>query len=105
MRIWNDIVIEGIAKIEKLVGEFNIVETITPYGKFKVKIYEDKSGKYTGITNLQIKDEDGCPFAGVGYGETIEEALKDTIMYFLEMIKEKEGINKEDFQYSDPFDF
>lgn len=37
-------------------------------------------------TNLQIKDEDGCAFAGVGHGETIEEALKDTIEYFLNMI-------------------
>lgn len=30
-------------------------------------------------TDIKIKDEDGCVFSRVGYGETIEEVLKDTI--------------------------
>lgn len=56
-------------------------------------------------TNLQIKDEDGCAFAGVGHGETIEEALKDTIEYFLNMINENQNISEEIFECSDHFDF
>ena len=38
---WKDIRINGIASIEKCVAEFCVRELrITPYGKFKVKIYE-----------------------------------------------------------------
>ncbi len=103
---WKSIKIEGIACIEKCVGEFNIFELLkTPHTKFKVKIYERQDGRYDGYTNLQLKDEDGCPYPGVGSGETVEEALKDTIEYFLSMINEKQNINEEDFECSDPFDF
>ena len=38
---WKNIKIEGIANIEKCVGEFNVGELLkTPYSKFKVKIFE-----------------------------------------------------------------
>mgnify|MGYP001076704952 CR=1 FL=1 len=103
---WKSIKIQGIGSIQKCVGEFNIAETIkTPYGKFKIKIYEKQNGKYVGYTNLQLKDEDGCAFPGVGYGETVEEALKDTIEYFLNMINQKKNICDEDYECSDSFDF
>ncbi|OOM72227.1 hypothetical protein [Clostridium sp. BL-8] len=103
---WRNIKIKGIGNIEKCVGEFNVTETLkTPYGKFKVKVYERQNGKYVGYTNLQLKDEEGCAFAGVGHGETIEQALQDTIEYFLSMINEKQSLNEEDFECSDPFDF
>ena len=50
----------GIASIEKCVSEFDIMELIkTPYGKFKVKIYEKQNGEFCGYTNLKIRDEDG----------------------------------------------
>lgn len=103
---WKNIKVEGIGNIEKCVGEFNIVETLkTPYGKFKIKIYERKNGRYVGYTNLQVKDKDGCAFAGVGHGETVEEALKDTIEYFLDMINENQENSENIFECVDPFDF
>jgi hypothetical protein len=103
---WKDVKIEGIGIIEKCVGEFNVFETLkTPYGKFKVKVYERQNGRYVGYTNLLLKDEDGCPFAGVGHGETIEQALYDTIRYFLDMLNERECLNEEDFECADAFDF
>ena len=103
---WKDINIQGIGRIQKCVGEINIAETIkTPYGKFKIKIYEEQYGKYVGYTNLLLKDEDGCALPGVGFGETVEEALKDTIEYFLDMINQKKDISDEDYECSDSFDF
>lgn len=103
---WKNIKIKGIPNIEKCVGEFNVTELVnTPYGNFKVKIFERANGKYIGYTNLQIKDEDGCPFSGVGHGNTISDALEDTICYFLKMIEEKEDIVEEDFVCSNSYDF
>ena len=41
----NDLKIDGIDAIEKCVGEFQIrAQGILPYGKMKVKIYENKDG-------------------------------------------------------------
>ncbi|GKX66997.1 hypothetical protein [Inconstantimicrobium mannanitabidum] len=88
---WKKLKIDGIASIEKCVAEFDIMEFIkTPYGKFKVKIYEKQNGKFCGYTNLKIRDEDGCHFGAVGYGNTIEDALKDTIKDFKSMLEEKD---------------
>lgn len=103
---WKKIKVEGVAFIEKCVAEFNIGELLrTPHSKFKVKIFERQNGTYVGFTNLQIKDDDGCPFAAVGYGETIDKALEDTIKYFFEMLNQKKTLSVEDFECVDPYDF
>lgn len=103
---WKKIDVKGIAFIEKCVAEFNIGELIkTPYSKFKVKVFEKKDGTYMGFTNLQLKDDDGVSYAGVGHGKTIEEALEDTIKYFLSMINKKKNLSEKDFECADPYDF
>lgn len=89
-----------------MVAEFDVMELIkTPWAKFKVKIYEGQDGKFTGYTNLRIKDETGVAYGGVGFGNTIDEALEDTINYFLKMLEEKDGWTEADFECADPFDF
>lgn len=106
MRRWQDIKIQGIARIEKLVAEFDVIELEkTPYAKFKVKIYESPDGTFTGYTNLRVKDGTGDVSGGVGHGVTIEEALKDTVEYFLKILGERESWAEDDFEYSDSFDF
>lgn len=104
---WKDIKIEGISKIEKCVAEFEIWEIgRTPYGKFKVKIFERANGKYTGFTNIQVKNQiDNSPEGGVGYGATISLALEDTLRYFMGMLNERKTITVDDFEWVDPDDF
>ncbi|MDS0525914.1 hypothetical protein NNC19_09515 [Clostridium sp. SHJSY1] len=103
---WKNIKFEGISNIEKCVGEFNITETLkTPYGKFKIKVYERQSGRYVGYTNLLFKNEDGSVAPGIGYGKTVGQAANATIEYFLRMIEEKEVLSEEDFKRSDYFEF
>ncbi len=54
MRKWNDINIEGISGIDKLVAEFQIWEIASvPSGKFKVKIFENKKGVLKVIQMLE----------------------------------------------------
>lgn len=104
---WKEIRIKGIAKIDKCVAEFAVWEfDKTPWAKFKVKVFESDDGKFTGYTNLQLKSLlDGSPEAGVGHGNTIEEALEDTIHYFMSMLNEREDLSDKDFEACNPYDF
>lgn len=99
---WNEINHYGVGFIEKCVAEFNIWDKdITPYIRYKIKIYEQENGTYKGITNLMVKDEEGCPFPGIGHGETIDEALKDTIEYFYSIIREEQRDKDDEFEMMD----
>lgn len=105
---WKDIRVDGIAKIEKCVAEFNVWElNISPYAKFKIKVFEDTDSKFAGYSNLQVIDEAGNYNSAVGYGSTLEEALNDTIRCFVSMTvwKAPEKWMESDFLCSDSFDF
>ena len=104
--MWKKLKIEGIAGIEKLVGEYNIWEiNKSPYGKFKIKIYENSDNIYSGYTNIHIADELGDFYCAVGHGKSEEEALEDTINEFFKMTDRKEKWDETDFRCADPYDF
>ncbi|EMT49946.1 hypothetical protein I532_24935 [Brevibacillus borstelensis AK1] len=107
MKDWKDIEITGINKIDKVVAEFQVwaIEKV-PYGKFKIKILETAKGGYIGLPNLAVKNiRDGTPDGTSGFGGTIEEALEDTIKYFLQTLEGRENLTENDFVWSDPHDF
>lgn len=106
MEKWRNIKINGIVKIEKLVEEFEVWElNKIPHGKFKIKIFEAADGKFTGRTNLMVIDKTNSFCAGVGYGNTVSEALSDTIRYFYALIEEIDNLTEECFEYVDFMDF
>jgi len=107
MTDWKNIRIDSISKIEKVVAEFNVwsIEKI-PYGKFRVKIIENTKGGYIGIPNIAVKNEvDGSPEWISGLGISIEEALADTIKYFMETISTRTNLEEDDFEWASPEDF
>lgn len=107
--MWHHLKLEKVSKIEKTVAEFAVwMVGVVPYAKMKVKIYESQDGTYTGRTDLMIKRKlDGHPQYATGAGETIDEALEDTIHYFNSMLKE-DGLNElteDDIEYAEYPDF
>ena len=52
-----------------------------------------------------MADELGSFYCAVGYGETEELALEDTITEFFKMVSRKAEWEEQDFQYADPYDF
>ncbi|MBG9790326.1 hypothetical protein P4V47_25895 [Brevibacillus laterosporus] len=107
MRNWKDITITGVNTIDRVVAEFHVWATgKIPYGKFKVKILENKRGGFVGVPNLAVKNEtDGTPDYISGLGSSIEEALEDTIKYFFQTLEGRENLSEDDFEWSDPHDF
>ena len=104
--MWKNIKCKGIAAIEKLVGEYDIWEIEkSPYGKFKIKIFQSQGGRYTGYTNIHVIDEFGSFEGAVGFGKTEEAALEDTIKEYLEKVSWKENWEETDFQWAESSDF
>lgn len=106
MEDWKKINIKGIAKIDRFVDEFEVWElNKIPYGKFKIKIYEETAGRFVGRTNLMVIDRTNSFCAGIGFGSSVSEALEDTIRYFYSLIEEVENLTEECFAYVDAMEF
>ncbi|WP_140921495.1 hypothetical protein [Limnobaculum xujianqingii] len=107
--MWRKLQLENVGSIDKVVAEFIIwMIPLLPYAKMKIKVYESQSGLYTGRTDLQIKRKfDGCPEGAIGNGETVEEALENTINYFNKMLKDDgfDELTEDDIEYSEYSDF
>ena len=112
--MWHELKINKVEKIEKCVAEYQIwMHTILPYGKMKIKIYENQDKTFIGLTDIRIKRKfDGSYEGGVGYGYSIEEALKDTIEWFINVVNSEypmteypNGITEECIKYADQIDF
>ena len=104
--MWKNIKTDGIAKIEKRVAVFDVWELrLTPYARFQVKIMESADGVYTGYTNIQVKDKTGDYCGAVGDGDTIEDALKETIARLMNRLSTKEVWEESEFTYTDPADW
>ena len=104
--MWEKIEFLEIAGVEKAVAEYNIWElNKSQYGKFKIKIFQDTKGLYTGYSNIQVIDETGSFYCAVGYGDTEESALNDTIKHYLKLVSWKEDWQETDFEWSEGTDF
>lgn len=107
--MWKSIKMQNLSGIDKCVGEFNawLIGTL-PCAKMKIKVFENASGKFTGYTGIKLRRIFDNQFeSAVGYGDTIEAALEDTIRYFLEMVSDDypNGISEEHIEYCDFSDF
>lgn len=104
---WKDIKIDGIAKIERVIEEFVVWQIgIIPGAKFTVKITEQVNGRYEGHTNIMVKDVLGTAYCAVGFGDTIERALEETIHRHMQQISDIKGEpTDDDFDWLDPRDF
>lgn len=108
--MWKDLKIDKIGAIEKCVAEFQVwANDILPYGKMKVKIYEQQDGLFLGYTDIRvIRKFDNSAEAAVGHGKSVEDALVDTINYFNQMVDSdypESGLTEADIEYVEHSDF
>ena len=110
--MWKDIKLKYDGKISRLADEFEItMPVVLPYNKMKVRIYEEANGRFTGRTDVMIIRKNGSPESSFGYGVTVEEALEDTIRYFIQMAEEDYLIDgtvrlgASDIRYAESSDF
>ena len=95
--MWHELKISKVEKIEKCVAEYQIwMHTVLPYGT-DVRVRRKFDGEFEG---------------GVGYGKSIEEALEDTIGWFLQVVDMDypiadypDGLTENDIEYVGYSDF
>lgn len=80
----------NIELVRKNVAEFDVWSPlIFPYAKMKVIVYEDQQGVFTGYTDIRlIRRLDNQAQQTVSTGNTIEEALYNTVSDFVKMARE-----------------
>jgi hypothetical protein len=88
---WDTLSIEGIINIERVVAEFHIECPALPSRSFRIKIRETPKGRYVGYPNVAIKSSDHTPEWSSGLGETINEALEDTLRSFIALLERVQG--------------
>ena len=112
--MWHDLKIDRVDKIEKCVGEYQIrIHTVLPYEKVKIKIYESQDRTYTGVADVSIKRKSDEEFETVaGFGNSVEEALEDTIRWFLQIVDSDYpgeeypyGLSGEEIEHAEYSDF
>lgn len=105
MSEWKNIKINGITKINKCVGEYLIFhDGRFPFINFRVQIYEDCHGSYTGIPNFGIKScLDGSLEVEAGFGKTESECLEDTLTNLLKIISKRDTLTPDDFEWTEDF--
>lgn len=99
---------EIIGKVEKCVEEFEIcMNSLFPYGKCKVKIFEKQNGEYYGYSDIRIKNTENNSYDDIKYyGKTIDEVLDKLIEKFTEMNeKYPEGLDVDDIKYLEWYEF
>jgi hypothetical protein len=104
---WKAIKIPRVGKIERVVASFEVWAIgVFPSAKVKIKILESPTGYYTGFPNMAAKSQqDRSPDWIAGGGESIPDALEDTIKNLLQSITENGATSEEDFEWSAPEDF
>lgn len=91
MKEYGKFTVEGLDVIvEKLAAEFNVWELkYSPYGKFKIKVFQKSQDNYVAYSNLMVKNRAGDFDASIGYGDTVESALHDVIKCYKEQVSDK----------------
>jgi hypothetical protein len=106
---WDQIAIDGILSIDRVVAEFRIESPDIPSRYFRVKITETNTNRYIGRCNVSINSTDNCPEWILGMGNSIDEALEDTLQQFVRSLQQHKGdrsfLEEEDFTWADCEDF
>lgn len=105
---WKQIEFCFFSKIEKCVAEFHIIDGLqkTPYGKFKVKIFEGVNGEYSGVTDIAVRDIEGGNLRnGSGRGSSVADTLEKTLISFSALLSERKEWKDSDFDWLQPEEF
>jgi len=109
MEDWKSLKIPRIVDIEQVAAEFQVWSTeFFPTGKVKVRIIERRAGYYWGSPNIAAKERrsdrvpesERAPDWIGGYGNSIAEALEDTIKSLVEVIIANGATSPDDFEWA-----
>jgi hypothetical protein len=110
MENWSNIKMIGVARIDRVAAIFDVwSDGKLPFAKFKVKIVERSGDSFLGVPNVAIRNpQTGEPEYTSGLGKTVEDALADTLIYFVREVEQctaQRELTEDDFVWSASEDF
>jgi hypothetical protein len=92
-------------RIDRVAAQYEVwLDETFPFSKIKVKVIERRSGDYLGVANVAVRGRiSGEPEFISGLGATVDEALQDAVMRFLQEAAKNmpaAGFREEDFVWS-----
>lgn len=104
---WRTLKLKGVTDIEQVVGFYYVWSLKQfPYGKVRVKIVENQSGRYRGTADMGVKRaSDGEPEWISVEGQNIEDTLAKTVQRLLASIEQQQATEETDFVWMDARDF
>jgi hypothetical protein len=107
---WFEVRVDGVIRIDRVAAVFDVwVGANLPFPEFKVKIIERFGKGFLGLPNVAVRNpKTGNPECISGLGETIEDALSDTLASFfreIESNRPEHALTDDDFAWSAAEDF
>jgi hypothetical protein len=68
-------------------------------------VVERPDGSFLGVPNVAIRSSDGSPDWISGLGGSVDEALEDTLRYFVRSVGGNVNLTLEDFEWAASEDF
>lgn len=102
---WSDLQVDGLFSLERVCGEYQVVNTRIPGTKLRVKVVERASvSGFMAFPNACLVI-DGQAEWRCGMGATQELALQDLLARFFSDLESIDGTGEVDVEWADPRDF
>jgi hypothetical protein len=107
MASWQRLEIEVLGPVVRVAATFQIGPPLEwlPFPSFKVKVLERGDDSFLGVPNVSAKALDGSPQWTSGLGNTVEQALEDTLNYFVKSLDDRRDLPEAAFIWTDPEQF
>ncbi|WP_152049221.1 hypothetical protein [Tautonia marina] len=104
---WRQLRVEGLGPVSRVTAVFQVGPPLAalPFASLKVKVVERADGSFLGVPNVAVLSPDGSPDWVSGLGGTVEEALADTLRFFVSSLGGRSGLGEESFAWAAPEDF
>jgi hypothetical protein len=102
--------VNGVIRIDRVVEQLEIwLDQSFPFAKVRVKVLERSSGDFLAVPNVNVLNRTSRePEYISGLGSTVDEAVDDLLVRFVEGVREHTPINglaESDFEWAASEDF
>lgn len=104
---WRELRFKEFGPVSRIAAVYQIGPPLAalPFASFKVKVVERSDGSFLGVPNVAVRSQNGSPDWISGLGQTVDEALADTLRFFTKSLDGRTDWGEDSFVWAEPEDF